>query len=60
MTSVPQKINYTQILFAKASKKIKLKKFVSDFNCQDIFGNTPLHAAVENNSLEAIDFLLQM
>lgn len=31
-----------------------------DFNAQDNVGNTPLHVAVENDSFDAIDFLLQM
>lgn len=31
-----------------------------DFNAQDAIGNTPLHVAVENDSFDAIDFLLAM
>jgi transient receptor potential cation channel subfamily A member 1 len=31
-----------------------------DLNPQDVFGNTPLHVAVEHNSLDAINYLLQV
>lgn len=31
---------------------------VADLNVQDNAGNTPLHVAVENESLEAVDYLL--
>ena len=34
--------------------------YPADLNCQDNLGNTPLHVAVENDSFEAIDFLLEM
>lgn len=32
----------------------------SDLNCQDNVGNTPLHSAVENDSFDAIEFLLRV
>lgn len=38
-----------------SSQLIKL-----DLNVQDQVGNTPLHSAVENDSFDAIEFLLQM
>lgn len=31
----------------------------TDLDAQDNLGNTPLHSAVENDSFEAIEFLLQ-
>lgn len=31
----------------------------SDLNNQDNVGNTPLHVAVEHDSLDAVDFLLR-
>lgn len=34
--------------------------FVSDLNAQDNALNTPLHIAVENDSLDAVNFLLEM
>lgn len=33
---------------------------VLDLNIQDHAGNTPLHIAVEHDSLEVVDYLLQM
>ncbi|XP_052746471.1 transient receptor potential cation channel subfamily A member 1 [Bicyclus anynana] len=36
-----------------------IKNYGGDLNPADVAGNTPLHIAVENESLEAIDFLLQ-
>lgn len=38
---------------------IYLILIVSELNAQDNNGNTPLHVAVENEALDAIDFLLQ-
>lgn len=32
---------------------------ISDLNAKDNFGNTPLHVAVENEALDAIEFMLQ-
>lgn len=32
----------------------------SDLDAQDLAGNTPLHLAVENDSLEALEYLLSM
>jgi len=31
----------------------------SDLNIKDHVGNTPLHVAVENESFEVVDYLLQ-
>jgi transient receptor potential cation channel subfamily A protein 1 len=47
---------------AKNRKNILLyiHEMHGDLNCQDNSGTTPLHAAVENDSLEAIEFLLQV
>lgn len=33
--------------------------YISDLNAVDQNGNTPLHIAVENNSMDSVDFLLQ-
>lgn len=52
------------IFFCRVNYKFKLLflslKFLKDVNCQDLVGNTPLHTAIENDSFEAIDFLLKM
>lgn len=32
---------------------------LADLNAQDNVGNTPLHVAVEGESLDAVDYLLQ-
>lgn len=32
--------------------------YFTDLNAQDNVGNTPLHVAVENESLDAVDYLL--
>lgn len=32
----------------------------ADLDLQDAAGNSPLHSAVENDSLDAIEFFLQM
>lgn len=35
-------------------------KFHAELNNQDINGNTPLHVAIECESLDALNYLLQM
>ncbi|KAL4717669.1 hypothetical protein ACJJTC_000818 [Scirpophaga incertulas] len=36
-----------------------INNYGGDLNCRDNSGNTPLHVAVENEALDAIEFLLQ-
>ncbi|KAJ8954917.1 hypothetical protein NQ318_016857 [Aromia moschata] len=49
---------------AAARNKVNILKFIlekgGDLNNQDNAGNTPLHIAVEYESLDAVDYLLQM
>ena len=40
--------------------KNKLFVNILDLNAQDNAGNTPLHVAVENEALDAVDFLLSV
>lgn len=48
---------------AAAKNRKNILQFIyevnGDLNCQDNSGSTPLHFAVENDSLDAIEFLLQ-
>lgn len=37
-----------------------IKAINGDLNCLDNAGSTPLHYAVENDSFDAIEFLLEM
>jgi transient receptor potential cation channel subfamily A member 1 len=49
---------------AAARNRINILQYIhemnGDLNCQENSGNTPLHFAVENDSYEAITFLLKM
>ncbi|KAJ8736891.1 hypothetical protein PYW07_000162 [Mythimna separata] len=48
---------------AAARNNTKILHFINnyggDLNATDNFGNTPLHVAVENVALDALEFLLQ-
>jgi len=46
--------------FVKCGTTHNLHHFsFSDLNIKDHVGNTPLHVAVENESMEVVDYLLQ-
>lgn len=49
---------------AAARNRINILTYINqqggDLNAQDSFGNTPLHVAVENDSLDALEYLLNM
>ncbi|XP_039436937.1 transient receptor potential cation channel subfamily A member 1-like isoform X2 [Culex pipiens pallens] len=49
---------------AAARNRVNILNYIytqrGDLNEQDMFGNTPLHLAVENDSLDALEFLLKI
>ncbi|XP_055621544.1 transient receptor potential cation channel subfamily A member 1 isoform X6 [Toxorhynchites rutilus septentrionalis] len=49
---------------AAARNRVSILSFIhvqgGDLNAQDMFGNTPLHVAVENDALDAMEHLLQI
>jgi transient receptor potential cation channel subfamily A member 1 len=49
---------------AAGRNRVNILQFIheqhGDLNAQDMCGNTPLHVAVENNSLDALNYLLKV
>uniref|UniRef100_A0A182J3R1 Uncharacterized protein n=1 Tax=Anopheles atroparvus TaxID=41427 RepID=A0A182J3R1_ANOAO len=49
---------------AAARNRVNILTFIhgqgGNLNAQDMIGNTPLHTAVENDSFDALEFLLKM